>query len=459
MIGLLFVEDAGATITTYSVLSGARISFHSVKEVVTPAIWTHGECLRFTTVEPRSLTIWEVGFTSRQPPTKVDSLRTPDGFTSRGFRVFSPTLSRLVFVFKGRVLVWDTQHSKILPDFADATYPQQASFSPDGRFIVCSVGGPEVHLWKEFPDGYLLHQKFITGAEFTSPIVSPDGESIVTFDGPIVQLWHTADSPTSPSEVSIQSFQGTRQDFVLEFPPGEELVAVVRRGDSTITVLDLKSGDVRVAIDAGMGVHGMRIIGSAIVGAGDGKVITWDLPAGDNTLNARINTIDSVRSNVFSHSESVMTLYISISPNLEHIATKRFSEDLYVYNMHTGDLPAIAKSRGTVPGFTPDGRVVWCCSVGGTVDLWRIAGGGTPDLQELRSLKSTDGPPEGFPWRSSHGYQVTDDGWIVNSGKKRLLWLPHHWRSRDLFDRTWRGKFIALSHRELPEAVVLELEL
>ena len=465
MIGLLFMEVA--TITTYNILSGTRISSHSVKQATTPTIWTHDECLRFATMESTSITIsitiWEVGFTSTQPPTKVDSLPAPDGFTSGRFHVFSPTLSRLVFVFEGRVLVWDARHGKTLLDFADVTRTEQPSFSPDGRFIICKARRQEFYLWKDSPDGYIFHQRFVTGAELTTQIVSPDGESIVTFGTSVVQLWRTAtDSPASPSpsEISIGSFQPTTpEDFILEFPPGEKLVAVTRRGDSTITVLDLKSGDVRVVIDAGMGVHGMRIIGSAIVAAGNGEVITWDLPSGDNALNARMNTNDSVRSNVFRYSTPFISLYISISPDLNHIATKQYSRGLYIYNMHTGGLLTIAKSSGYLPGFTPDGHVVWCAAAGGKVDRWKITGDGTPDVSKLESLSSTDDPPEGSPWRSSHGYQVTGDGWVVSSGKKRLLWLPHHWRSHDRFDQTWRGKFLALSRGQLPEAVVLELEL
>ena len=458
MIGLLFVEGS-ATITTYNVLSGMRISFHSVEKAVTGMIWTHDECLRFATEELTSITIWEVGFTSKQPPTKVGSLPIPDGFTSGEFHALSPTLSLLAFVIEGRAVVWDAQHRKILLDSAEVTDPERVSFSPDGRFITCGAGGPEVCLWRESPVGDHPHQVFVTGTGFTTQIVSPDRESVVTFGNSIVQLWRTTDAPAFLSGVLIESFCFTPENFILEFSPGEKLVAVTRRYGSTITVLDLESGNLRVVIDTGMGIYGMRITESAIVTATLGKVVTWDLPAGDHALNVRMDTNDSVRTNMFDNSMSTRPgLYISISPDLNHIASKRFSEDLHIYNLQIGKLLTVAKSMGYVPGFTPDGRAVWCAAADGQFDRWKITRDETLVLTKLESLRSTEDPLEGFPWQSSHGYQVTDDGWVVNPGKKRFLWLPHNWRSGKEFSRMWGRKFLALLHGELPEAVVLELE-
>ena len=177
-----------------------------------------------------------------------------------------------------------------------------------------------------------------------------------------------------------------------------------------------------------------------------------------------MDTNDSVRTNVFDCPRLLgESLYISISPNLDYIATKDSFKDLCLYNLHTGKILAAAESWWKVLGFTPDGHVVLCAWVGEghtiRVNRWKITGDGTPDVTKLESLGSTKDPPEGTPWRSSHGYQVADDGWMVNSGKKRLLWLPHHWRSGLPFKQMWSGKFLALLHSGLPEAVVLELEL
>ena len=65
------------------------------------------------------------------------------------------------------------------------------------------------------------------------------------------------------------------------------MAATGRLKGNTVTILDLKSGGPRLTIDTGMEVLGLRMTGSTIVVLGAGKVVTWNLPAGDYTPNAR----------------------------------------------------------------------------------------------------------------------------------------------------------------------------
>ena len=106
MLGALFDQD---TIIIYSVLSGTQIYSHSVPKSVVKTIWTHGEYLHFGNVESESITIWEISFTSGNAPTQIDSLPTPDNFSSNEL-VLLPILSQLAFIFQGRIVVWDAQH-------------------------------------------------------------------------------------------------------------------------------------------------------------------------------------------------------------------------------------------------------------------------------------------------------------------------------------------------------------
>ena len=86
--------------------------------------------------------------------------------------------------------------------------------------------------------------------------------------------------------------------------------------------------------------------------------------------------------------------------------------------------------------------------------MWRVRGG----RDELEPLVDIEDPPEGYPWASSCGHRVTDDWWILGPDGKRLLMLPPPWQSYPV-DRVWKGRFLALLHRELPEPVLLELEV
>ena len=87
--------------------------------------------------------------------------------------------------------------------------------------------------------------------------------------------------------------------------------------------------------------------------------------------------------------------------------------------------------------------------------MFRVDSGGQvlPDPERRVDIEHS---PEGYPWASSRGYRVTDD-WILGPDGKPLLMLPPIWQSPLEADRVWKGKFLALLHRELPGPVILEL--
>ena len=452
MLGVLFYES---TIITYNILSGTQISLHSVNKPVN--IWTHGEYLLFAVVVSGSITIWEVSFTSANAPTQISSLSTPGNFSEEKKFVFLPALSWLAFILEGRVLVWDTQHCKILLDSTDVKDPEHMSFSPDGHFFICGTYSPEYHLWKQSPDGYLPHQKLVSGTRYANPIVSPSGESIITSDDQILQLWHTSNSPTSPPSITTQH----TKDFLLEFSPDESLVAVTQRLDHTVTILNVKSSKPQLVIDTSVRIYGIRITESRIIVVGDKKIITWELPAGSCILNTQ-GDINHVQTTTFKHPEAVDVLYASISPDLNYFAISHagfvIENDLIIYNMHTGEeLAVVAETDRALPGFTPDGNRVWCATPHGMVNQWAIVKDDRSNTIELEHLEGIEEPLSGFPWHSSCGYQATDDGWILSPNGKHLLWLPHQWRLKR--ERRWAGRFIALFYGGLQEVVILELEI
>jgi ABC-type nitrate/sulfonate/bicarbonate transport system permease component len=75
------------------------------------------------------------------------------------------------------------------------------------------------------------------------------------------------------------------------------------------------------------------------------------------------------------------------------------------------------------------------------VEVRRVSGG-----QRVLELVGTEHLPQGSPWVSSHGYQVTDDWWILGPDGKRLLMLPPLWQSWSAVQRVWKGRFLALLH-------------
>ena len=108
------------------------------------------------------------------------------------------------------------------------------------------------------------------------------------------------------------------------------------------------------------------------------------------------------------------------------------------------------------PWFTPDGREIWTGSkLHSTLRGWQIIEDRESAVTKLQPLGPIAGPSGPLPWQSSCDYEITDNGWILSSTRKRLLWLPHRWRSDEKF-RMWNGRLLGLRHAELPEIVILE---
>ena len=452
MIGALF---HGGTIMIYNITSGISIATHLVQEPIGSTIWTLGDSLQFSTRGLGSVTIWQTNFTSGYSPTKVSSISAPSNTPKK--YVLHPVLCWIAFIIEGRVVVWDGQHHKTLLDSVDAENPRSLAFSSSGHFLVCGTQDIEFYLWKESPDGYILYQKFSHGVKGVVPLISPNEESIISYSNKYVQLLYIANSSISLASIFTQtawSHQGSR----ISFSPDGSLVAVAVRLSSTVTILDTKSGTLWLTIDADTKICGLRITGDQIVVVGDERIITWELPARDTACSV-MGISNSIRTTTFQHPAAIDRLYASISPNLNYVAIGGLHrpKDLRVYSTYTGKELAEANSIGFSPGFTPDSQGVWLSTVHGKVGQWSIVEEGGPGIIKLQKSEGTTSSQSGFPWLSPYGHQITDDGWIVSSSGKRLLWLPPYWQPVDIIQREWNRNFLAVWHTSLPAPIIFEI--
>ena len=475
-------------ISTCDHYSGRHMGSHCFpeEEIIDP-IWTHGEYLRFATIDPKSIRIWQCPFTLEPPPVEVTSLPVPDGITDAHRFLFLPSLSRLAFVLRDTIQVWDLQVSKLLlkseltctPD-PDRRFLPQSSFSSDGRFFAYKTNGDGVHLWKESPTGYLPYQQlpFFARAANIAPRFSPNVESIIVSLGSKLHRLHTRDQV--PSLPSVSTKYSRRSDFTLAFSPDENFAAFARRKENTVTVIDLKSGELKWSADMGVEIGCVGMAEGTVIVVGEGSIVTWNLPGGDRTFNASVN--DIVRATVFDRSSPPDNLgrpdCMSISPDLSRVVVTRVRRfrhcSLEVDDVSTGLCLARVNTMARLrPHFTRDGHQVWTgdpnfyshpdssssssapsSSSDDDNEECEIVEDSESGTIELK-LQSAHGGQSGVSRESSSGYAVTDDGWVLSPGQKRLFWLPHRWRSHRLC-RAWGGRFLGLLGGELPEVVILE---
>ena len=366
MIAVVSADNRSETVIITFDLFTRRAHLHPVSEGrVIPPIWTRGEFLRFATVEPGHITIWEANFTFTHPPKAVESLPTLDDISAFARFLFLPTHSRLAIASPGTLLVWHARDSKLLLKISDSD-PSDISFSSDGRFFACLFRPDgEVRVWKESLSCYILHQRLMFSSlpRRPGPFLSPDGTSGIICSYSTVRLWHTK-HPVLPSH-PIPAAR-LHREFVLEFSPCGTLAAFTRELENTVTVLNLQSSGPQLVVDADMEVRSLGVTGSTIVVVGRERIIAWNVVAG----NARAGINDSVRIVTFDSSPPSFFgppfLWMSTSPDLSRIVALGFSQSadrspvgVQIYDMSTGRcLAGAALDIGMLKSLPVDSRLL-----------------------------------------------------------------------------------------------------
>jgi WD40 repeat protein len=345
MIAAAFVDDEQDffIIATYDLLARTCLySYDLPKGHLICPIWTHGERIRFATMVSRSVSIWEVGFSSINNLVEVETFLLPEetpllpeeaflypGRTllrpdecqfSRG-SLFLPSLSRLAYNSNHKISIWDAQNLKLLLAHNAMDYFEQMSFSSDGHFFACA-GKIKLCLWKESPGGYTLHQNFATTIQshIPQPLLSPNGESVIMVENSSVSVCPTREPIISPFS---RFHHSCGDNHLLEFSPDKMFVAVILLKERNITILNLESGDPLLVIDVDIYIVSVRVTASMIVVANWEKVVAWDIPARGSVLNTRLNIENSSHITTFNHpswtpySLGCCTL---VSPDLNYVA-------------------------------------------------------------------------------------------------------------------------------------------
>ena len=448
-------HDKIINISMFDVSTGILLLSHSfdTQIIFLRNIWVHGESLRFTTANWTTITIWEVRPTLDTPPTIVETFSAPCASEMLGHPL--STSYKLARFQGAEFLVWDVWNSRQLLQYECTSSIQNICFSPDGCFIACLIDGPQVHLWKESPNGYIFHGKISPVARCSRLCFSQDGKSIATWGGHTIQLWHTEGFFTpSSTQAPKRNYK-----FVLDLSLDRMVAVFTMFRNNVITVLDLKHGTPQLTIDTGMNVVGLGVIGSGVfVICEEGhstKVVTWNLPTGDCVQISRVSCKHSLE--IAELAGFGRTISASISPDSHSIGliNSLKTQSLTTWNSLTGECCHYPCAGDHTVLFSPDGCNIWSAQGSGEATVWRVGESQEPVKQAVKV--DIEDQLEGNPWTSPYGYQVTDDWWILGTDGKRLMMLPAHWRS-DPMNRRWKGQFLALLHRGLSQPVILSLD-
>ena len=284
-------------------------------------------------------------------PEVVESFPAPDEIidANTSIELLSlPSLSRLAIAFDFMMSVWDVRGSKLLLKTDWGHSPLM--FSSDGHLFVSDELG-KVHVWKESPAGYILHQQIATIGSSVRVNLSPNGGSILIFTESKINLRHTKD-PILPAQMIDD------HDFVLAFSPDEPSVAFARQYAATVTILDLQSGDPKLAIDTNGTVSGLGVTGSAILVYGRRAIRTWRLTAGDNRAGFTGDVIQAATLGGPSpfHFRIDAPIFWSVSPDLSRVIVSGYgngnlsrSAGLEIYCTSTGrSLTGVESSTGVL---------------------------------------------------------------------------------------------------------------
>ena len=390
IVAVLFWDGSCAVISIYDVAAGVFMHdvYYSIGDALRPQggipilfdIWAHGDTLRFATPgSETTINILEVELAPGARPITVETHFVPGIDQRSAFELdtdgppiytrFFPTPSRLALICAEslRVAACGARDSEfLLCNTEDIAFFPDLTFSSDGRFFACQTA-LSVYLWMESPTGYILRGKLASGPRCPRPLLSPNGESIVTLHGPMIRLWPTKTIATPTAGISTGP--PCRRNFILEFHPNMPLGIVVRQRDNVVTVLNLNSGVPQLTINTGMEVYGLGVTDGTVVVIGSEQVVTWNLPGGSTRTGAITDIEGSTQTMKLGNinwDKAVVAASISLDSGYVAFIVEIAAGDrhLLIYELSTLRCLSDSYAMWKMLWFSQDGRNIFCVADG-----------------------------------------------------------------------------------------------
>lgn len=372
---------------------------------------------------------------------------------------FSPVSYHVSFVTGTEVTILDirkqeTQETLLHKKVAQPLYKPPGHFSPDGRFFVCGTWEDEIFVWEKKPTGYVHWCTVTSRLPFSGFSFSPTAASLLTWaPGKIQMLRPEPRAIQSPNKTELR---GSRGRHLVACSTDGKHIAIVRNGESVVTVLDRLSGNPKQPINTGMRIRDIEITGNTMFVTDGHKFFSYDLGTTGSAQDIRRGTVDETSA---TDPSNIMTFNpLVLSKDCSKIVSAH-GKVVVARDINTRKVVGEYTASGSVDSiqFSPDG-----CRLLLIVEPLNLSNSVELELAEERGFSVTTSSMD--PWSgtgySSNGYSIEDDcQWVVDPSGRRLLWLPPNWRIQTWRDVWWSGDLLALVHPDHPDPILIEFKL
>ena len=422
----------------YEVASGIMRSFNKTESKHGGCAWAHDKSFRVmtTTIDDRcpTINIYEVGSTL----TKIEQFHFH--FLSHPrFGAFSPATYRISVRRSNpdELLILDVRNSEFLLQKSGFHY--KVTFSPDGNFVA-AISGNRLIIWRYISGRYTQWWDIQRGGDLLQ--FSPTSSSILIGNDQLLHVFHFDHSPAAPTIESGATIRGMPLDA---YPSNGAYIATTHRGESAITIINLRSQNPSPSqfIDTGLEIYTIALTGNVLLVVGPSTVVTWLLTEegvlGGTFGERRVDRSDSLwDAQIPSDDDINNELVFSVEGEIAAVG-HRYGDLIRVYHTKTGEIFNLDGAQLNPRKYYQLGEFNPIFTYG-------------PDRHHYDSYKSHE-PPQ-CRWLVS--YATSAGGWVKDSEGKHRLWLHPRWRWFRPDQTQWLDQVTTLRLSIEPELVVVK---
>ncbi|CAE6383974.1 unnamed protein product [Rhizoctonia solani] len=437
--------------------------------------------------EDCTICIWDAytGALLRGPFAEHDSWVNSVTFSPDGALIASASADKTI-------RLWNTHDGTpaTSPLEGHADWVKSVAFTPDGNRLVSGSNDNTIRVWNT-SDGSLATSPFQGHTDrVTSVVVSPDGTQVASGSWDCtVRVWKIEDGT-----LVAGPFVGhTAWIHSVAFSPDGTRV-ISGSSDQTIRVWNVRDGLLALHVPFEDHINRVQSVSLAdnntrILSRSHDSTWAWDItPEGivpslsdqkldsnppemqssetcrltftaDHCIEVRSKTDGSLLAGPLRGHTSIVTS-CAFSVDSRYLVTGSDYRTICVWDVNKAELVGVpfrghASGVGSV-AFSPDAsRVVSCCYGDETIRIWKTHCAMIPTPAPPNS--SAEQPLHHGPDPILEGWEIQDDGWVINSSSAMLFWIP----SDLAWARAWpspHAEFI-ITHQGILQIVQKELYL